>query len=534
MMRPSTSNLAHAAAPRTRARPRSDTKWLMEKLKSREGSIQPAKSEQPGPTVYGMRGYFNALGRRITTENVIQPYLARKVQAKRDWYNTYVSLCLYKREKEGLPLYESDIESMFLRKEHLTWSSFYQQRRNGHAMILRQVEQALRAVKNGRLEEHLGFGLTVRPSTLPKEQRCFSDGQGLFVEGRAPQGTVLGLVPGVAWWGWHKGYYPWAMDTDGTFLRNSPHLFRQRTMIDGVVMCSDLARYGTDFRGNESDEEVDLVRRGVAENIAESAGWYGKPLSGEDAGEQLQNEGLWDMMKRSWGPTLRWIYYRGLPHRSRIPWVGIQQWAAHKTAPSLSGLKWDHGFSRANYINHCGNVADPNVIFMPVSIPASFPRELIPYFPVRMNPASRYGSGRMKQIIEKDCQTGLMNDIITCNHQRLSLEPGKFSKREGEDLLVMLFGVAAVALRPIENEEVFQNLRLSPHPYYQRRYPAWYQPCPEGEESENWLYNNLWPPGTSFGKRTLGIYDPGVTVNAGLADPRLMDRDWIYYLMRLA
>eukprot|EP00755_Sulcionema_specki_P018580 Sspe_Gene.67228::Locus_39689_Transcript_5_5_Confidence_0.375_Length_1709::g.67228::m.67228 len=491
----------------------------------RMADVEKTKEQLPVDDLYqrvsGIRGTLRLLLMFLISSNKLRPFKARRVQEKRDWYQTYISCFFLKRDKEKVPLTEEETSSLMSHKM-LTWRSLTTTRRDGHAMVLQQIEDSLRAVKNGRIEEHLGFRMVPRTSSLSENTRSYKHGLGLFVEGEAPAGTVLGVYPGMVWLGWQKRMYPRAIDSEGNVVRCSPHVYRHRHNFDNAFLDSDLIQYHDDFRENATDEEMEMYLAEYTRVFGDFMAKYPTYWSND----AKQGMGFQDSVKNAWEPIWWYFFHRLTQNRGRLPYVPRTTYAQRQAGRVLVGRRWDHMFSMVRYINHCGNKKSPNAYILPIVIPATFPKALLPYLPLRLDSAEKYSSeGRLKLAMAGEDPMRAYGDAIISANLKLGTTESPF--------LQFAPAFVAIASRPIENEEVLVNMRFDRHHVFTRMWPQWYRPSPEGV-TEDFLINNRWPDGTSPWLRALGVYDAGATLADVWRDPRLADRDLFYYLSRLA
>ncbi|KAJ9471254.1 hypothetical protein DIPPA_23537 [Diplonema papillatum] len=450
---------------------------------------------------------------------------AARIQWKRDWHTTRVLLELNQLEKEGIAVSDKHVDDLTTRWSTSWWTVKNKHVKDSHKILLHKVETALRAVKEGTLEETVGFGVEVRESSLPQQNRCFGHGKGLFAKSQIPQGEVVGMMPGMVWQGFHKVTRQWATDSEGNPNKLSPYLHYRRYCLDSAVVDADLARYPTLFGENASEHQLKQAQN----EYMIGANRYLQGYLPTDK----QNP-LFRALRQHWMPLFWLFWHRFTSNRNRVPWRSPRCWAARHGFRSLIGLRWDHGFSKLHHVNHCGDTREPNVLYMPVSIPVEFPMELLPYIPNRVDPGRSFGaSSPVYTMILGDDRDQSHAYYIISNHRTFggSYDPDDLKKSQ---FLYMVPCLVGVTTRPIEpGEELVTDLRLSPHHRSISHWPAWYVAPPGAPPAEAWLYHNLFHPTTRGFRRFFGLVDPGVTFGDALKDPRLFERAWIQYVYNL-
>eukprot|EP01059_Diplonema_ambulator_P007352 TRINITY_DN16821_c0_g3_i1.p1 TRINITY_DN16821_c0_g3~~TRINITY_DN16821_c0_g3_i1.p1 ORF type:complete len:519 (+),score=79.37 TRINITY_DN16821_c0_g3_i1:170-1558(+) len=433
------------------------------------------------------------------------------LQFKRDWQRIEICVRLRELGMEGVEIGEKH-EREFAKIEHRTKWENYRHSRIVHKKLLKQVENALRAVKEDRLKDHMGFGVEIRESELPAYDRSFKHNKGLFAKDKIPVGTVVTLVPGMVWQGINKYAREWTHDSEGNPNRASPYIHFGRLEIENAIVDADLERYGDMFGPNADDVTLRRAETEYALLLNKFMRRYN-----DKVGNALER-----MIKKYWLPIIRHIRFRLNPARGQMPYLPPKEWAKRNAFQPLMGLRCDHDFARGHYINHIGVHGDPNVMFVPISIPVVMPVDLYPYLPYKTDPAVRGlgDSDYIAQIIASEKRDTLFGFSVISNHLLWGdWYRGPQTAYETEFLL-LIPALAVLSLRDIApGEELLANHRFSPHPSVQAQYPSWYQPVPH-LQNEDCFNSNIDAPGTSLlYKMLFGCVDP-VSLSDILKEPR--------------
>ena len=437
------------------------------------------------------------------------------VQWKRDWTLVGDVIDNNERIRNGM----EPVEKEKTRWE-TTWRCCRARWKDTHKILIGRVEEGLRAIQKDNFTEKFGYNTEIKESSLLNENRSFHHKKGLFAKGKIPQGEIVGMIPGVIWQGYNKLGKTNPQDSKGNAIKCSPYIYNRNGMVDGTMFEADLDAYPNQFKEFTPEE----VRQGVLlyhSNVAQ----YVRDFGTEPRSDMSRLE---KQTRKVWSPIILYIFHR-LINRNLTPYLSNEDWAPRAGLKGIVGLKWDHSFSHANYINHCGVERLPNVILIPVSLPVQFPKDLLPYVPNRVDPPVP-GDSVIRYFIYDDYHKCMSRQIVQ-NQKRFGSTFTNHGEAQSNQFLYLINTLVAVTIRDVEDgEELVTNLRFP-----LRRaadFPLSYTPAP-GFEVEDSLHHNTWPKETSFFKRLLGIYDPNVSVVDGLRDTRLMDRDFIYRIGRL-
>eukprot|EP01060_Flectonema_neradi_P011887 TRINITY_DN18844_c0_g1_i1.p1 TRINITY_DN18844_c0_g1~~TRINITY_DN18844_c0_g1_i1.p1 ORF type:complete len:503 (+),score=41.85 TRINITY_DN18844_c0_g1_i1:85-1593(+) len=494
------------SAAKLQLKPEANSERLAFRLYDQKGLIHPNS--------LGVKSIFKRLIEKFYYERnltVRAPY----VQWKRDWSLVSDLLENNERLRNGLQVVEKEKT-----RYETTWRYTKLRVKDTNKLLVSRIEEALRAVQKGNLEQKLGFTTEIKESTLLEHNRSFHHKKGLFAKGKIKQGEIVGMIPGMIWQGYHKLSKTNPTDSKGNATRCSPYFYNRSSLIDGAIFEADLDAFPDLYR-KFTDEEV---RKGFLlyhSQVAEYVKIYGTS-SREGMGK------LEAYVRTLYGPVLLYIFHR-LINRNITPYLPNEEWAPRAGLKGILGLKWDHEFSHANYINHCGEEKLPNTILVPVSLPVQFPKDLLPYVPNRVQP----------KIFKDDPVNMLLYDeYYKCNSRAIVQNQLRFGKKfaghgtaQETQFLYLVNTMVAVTLRDIDDgEELFTNLRLPRQRSYE--FPLSYVPAP-GFEVEDLLHHNKWHDETTYFRRLLGIYDPHITIADALKDTRHFDRDLAYYIGRL-
>eukprot|EP01064_Diplonema_japonicum_P005513 TRINITY_DN1366_c3_g2_i1.p1 TRINITY_DN1366_c3_g2~~TRINITY_DN1366_c3_g2_i1.p1 ORF type:complete len:518 (+),score=58.87 TRINITY_DN1366_c3_g2_i1:39-1592(+) len=486
--------------------------------------MKTKQSWDPNPS--GRMANFLKLCRKLRWRNILR--IASTVQSRRDWIRVGICLRMRELETEGVSITDHHIRE-FEKREMASPGESYTDSRTSHQKLLKQIEQALRAEKEARLPNHLGFSLEVKPSSLPTVDHSFKHGNGLFAKGDIQTGTVATLVPGMVWQGAHKMLRAWATDSEGNPNRASPYIHFDRLDLENAIIDSDMERYIHVFgEKNATDKELKVAETEYHKQFREYMTGYDP-----DVGSDLQKQ-----FRKNWMPVLRYLYSRWTLNRGLVPFLPPKEWAKRRAFQSVIGKRAHHGFSSGNVVNHCGATQDPNVMFVPVSIPTVFPVDLLPYLPYQTDPALKgFMSGGTQHFLEKslnlDDRDKMQATSTSINHARWGGSFKGASRVYETEFLLLVPALAVVTTRRIaDGEELLANHRFNPHKDLVLDQPTWYQPHPD-LVTETYLHNNLDPPKLSlFKKWVFGCVDPEASFADMFRNPKLINRRILFLPLR--
>ena len=171
-------------------------------------------------------------------------------------------------------------------------------------------------------------------------------------------------------------------------------------------------------------------------------------------------------------------------------------------------------------------------MYVNVTVPVSFPRDLLPYLPYATQPSREYGRpGVTRQMANR--YTDLNEEPeVRRNHIAWGRHYTTYEERDSTQFLMMTPATVLMATRDIApGEEILVNMRKNPHPRFVSNNPLFYTMTMEGQ-SEDWLANNMFHPRTTFFKRLVGIFDPDVSWKHAWHNPEIMDTDIMYCILR--
>eukprot|EP00899_Mesostigma_viride_P026894 jgi/Mesvir1/738/Mv17342-RA.1 len=276
----------------------------------------------------------------------------------------------------------------------------------------------------------LGFSLSVGPSRVEHPEA----GQGLFLEGRVPQGTLVALYPGVV----YSRHEHKRMKDYPKVDRHNDYLF---------------SRFDT--------------------HIADGLSWGLDPLQGGHAGPSEH---------RTWGYAEDQCAQESELWRSSSSRGSARGREARLRGAPVGALEWCHPLALGHLANHPGKGMLPNV--MPFGFDFAVDRSGDPQ-PETITRVDPHRGWWQRQVApsEADAPIGASLDPALYRYRRYlpnvmqpELAVGRFDPR------VPVRALALVSTREVTDEELLLNYRFS-RQFYQ---PGWYHPVDQGEDDRRW------------------------------------------------